>query len=77
MALPEHRAWAELAAVPVTSVFKIPDNMSYLDAAAITMNYTVAHILLFDVACLTPGKSLLVHSAGGGVVSTHVICTCS
>ncbi|XP_011313671.1 synaptic vesicle membrane protein VAT-1 homolog-like [Fopius arisanus] len=67
VALPEHKAWAELAAVPATSVFKIPDNMSYLDAAAITMNYTVAHILLFDVACLTPGKSLLVHSAGGGV----------
>lgn len=43
--------------------------MSYLDAAAITMNYTVAYILLFELAHLTPGKSLLLHSAGGGVVS--------
>lgn len=43
--------------------------MSYLDAAAITMNYTVAYMLLFELANLTPGKSLLLHSAGGGVVS--------
>lgn len=43
--------------------------MSYLDAAAITMNYTVAYILLFEMANITPGKSLLLHSAGGGVVS--------
>ncbi|KAK0175604.1 hypothetical protein PV327_009344 [Microctonus hyperodae] len=67
VALPDHKAWAELVAVPATAVFKLPDNMNYLEAAALTMNYTVAHILLFDVACLTPGKSMLVHSAGGGV----------
>jgi len=67
VALPDHKAWAELVAVPATSVFALPAGMSYLDAAAITMNYTVAYILLFDLACLTPGKSVLLHSAGGGV----------
>lgn len=69
VALPDHKAWAELVAVPATSVFALPPGMSYLDAAAITMNYTVAYILLFELAHLTPGKSLLLHSAGGGVVS--------
>lgn len=69
VALPDHKAWAELVAVPATSVFALPSGMSYLDAAAITMNYTVAYILLFELAHLTPGKSLLLHSAGGGVVS--------
>lgn len=69
IALPDHKAWAELVAVPATSVFALPSGMSYLDAAAITMNYTVAYILLFEIAHLTPGKSLLLHSAGGGVVS--------
>lgn len=68
VALPDHRAWAELVAVPASSVFALPSGMSYLDAAAITMNYTVAYILLFELACLTPGKSVLLHSAGGGVV---------
>ncbi|XP_043479653.1 synaptic vesicle membrane protein VAT-1 homolog-like isoform X1 [Leptopilina heterotoma] len=67
VALPDHKAWAELVAVPATSVFALPADMSYLDAAAITMNYTVAYILLFELANLTPGKSLLLHSAGGGV----------
>ncbi|XP_043286075.1 synaptic vesicle membrane protein VAT-1 homolog-like [Venturia canescens] len=67
VALPDHKAWSELVAVPATSVFALPEGMSYLDAAAITMNYTVAYILLFDLTCLTPGKSLLLHSAGGGV----------
>jgi len=69
VALPDHKAWAELVAVPATSVFALPPGMSYLDAAAIIMNYTVAYILLFELAHLTPGKSLLLHSAGGGVVS--------
>lgn len=70
VALPDHKAWAELVAVPATSVFALPPGMSYLDAAAITMNYTVAYILLFELANLAPGKSLLLHSAGGGVVSS-------
>ncbi|XP_032681827.1 synaptic vesicle membrane protein VAT-1 homolog-like [Odontomachus brunneus] len=67
VALPDHKAWAELVAVPATSVFALPPGMSYLDAAAIIMNYTVAYILLFELANLTPGKSLLLHSSGGGV----------
>lgn len=66
-ALPDHKAWAELVAVPATSVFALPPGMSYTDAVAITMNYTVAYILLFELANLTAGKSLLLHSAGGGV----------
>lgn len=68
MALPDHKAWAELVAVPKNSVFILPAEMSYLDAVAITMNYTVAYILLFELANLTPGKSVLLHSAAGGVV---------
>ncbi|CAD6206579.1 GSCOCG00010056001-RA-CDS [Cotesia congregata] len=67
VALPDYKGWAELVTVPETAVFKLPENMSYSDAAAITMNYVVAYIILFDLSCLTPGKSLLVHSAGGGV----------
>ncbi|XP_078051263.1 synaptic vesicle membrane protein VAT-1 homolog-like [Augochlora pura] len=67
VAFPDHKAWAELVAVPATSVFAVPPGMSYLDASAITMNYTVAYILLFKLANLAPGKSLLLHSAGGGV----------
>lgn len=67
VALPEYRAWAELVSVPAKYVFPIPDDLSYQDAAAITMNYIVAYILLFDLGGLSSGKSVLLHSAGGGV----------
>jgi hypothetical protein len=69
VALPEYRAWAELVTVPARYVYPIPDDLSYLDAAAIAMNYLAAYILLFELGGLAPGKSVLVHSAGGGVVS--------
>lgn len=67
VALPEYRAWAELVAVPAKYVYKLPKGLSYLDAATISMNYAVAYMLLFEVAGLTQGKSILVHSVGGGV----------
>ncbi|ERL92743.1 hypothetical protein D910_10052 [Dendroctonus ponderosae] len=68
VALPEYRAWAELVAVPSKYVYKLPKGLSYLDAVTITMNYTVAYILLFEIGALTQGKSVLVHSVGGGVL---------
>lgn len=58
-------------AVPTKYVYPIPDNMSFSDAAAVAINFVVAHILLFDLAAIRPGKSLLLHSAGGGVVSFY------
>ncbi|KAF5272413.1 hypothetical protein FQA39_LY07881 [Lamprigera yunnana] len=67
VALPEYRAWAELVAVPAKYVFKLPQGMSPQDAVAIIMNYIVAYILLFGLGGLSNGKSVLVHSAGGGV----------
>ncbi|XP_052130117.1 synaptic vesicle membrane protein VAT-1 homolog-like [Frankliniella occidentalis] len=67
VALPEYRAWAELVAVPAKYVYRLPADMSFLDASAIAINYAVAYMLLFDVGNLQPGKVLLVHSVGGGV----------
>lgn len=73
VALPEFRAWAELCAVPTKYVYKLPDEMSFQDAAAVTMNYLVAYIIVFELLSLRPGKSLMLHSAGGGVVSRNII----
>lgn len=70
VALPEYKAWAELVAVPTKFVYKIPDELSFQDAAAITMNYLVAYIIVFELLSIRPGKSLILHSAAGGVVST-------
>lgn len=76
VALPEFRAWAELCAVPTKYVYKIPDELSFQDAAAMAMNYLVAYIIVYDLLSLRAGNSVVLHSAGGGVVSisvTHII----
>ncbi|XP_011497887.1 PREDICTED: synaptic vesicle membrane protein VAT-1 homolog-like [Ceratosolen solmsi marchali] len=67
VALPDHKAWAEYVSVPAVSVYSLPAGMNYDEAVAITLNYTVGYILLFELANLRPGKSILLHSAGGGV----------
>lgn len=72
VALPEYRAWAELCAVPTKYVYKLSDDVSFQDAAAITMNYLVAYIIVNELLSLRPGKSLMLHSAGGGVVSRKI-----
>ena len=69
VALPEFRAWSELVTCPIKYVYPIPEEMTFQDAAATVMNYLVAYILLFDLISLRPGKSILLHSVGGGVVS--------
>uniref|UniRef100_T1IYY4 Enoyl reductase (ER) domain-containing protein n=1 Tax=Strigamia maritima TaxID=126957 RepID=T1IYY4_STRMM len=65
--LTESKAWAELVVIPTKYVYKLPVGMSFQDAAAITMNFVTAYILLFDIGGLQKGKSVLVHSAAGGV----------
>ncbi|RZF40616.1 hypothetical protein LSTR_LSTR007499 [Laodelphax striatellus] len=67
MALPEYGAWAELVAVPQQYVFTIPAELSFSEATAFMTSFVIAHILLFDLGGLAPGKSVLIDSAGGGV----------
>lgn len=74
VALPEFKAWAELVAVNAKYVYKIPDAMSFSEGAALTLSYAVAYALVFDLAAIKPGNSVLLHSAGGGVVSLHAHC---
>jgi len=66
-AISDMKAWAELVAVPAKHCYPLPDGVSYQDASALLVNYTVAHALLFDVASLREGQTVLIHSIGGGV----------
>lgn len=67
----DYNAWAEMVTLPSHYVYKMPDNMSYQDGAALCMNYLTAYIMLFDMANLRKGQSVFVHSVGGGVVSSR------
>lgn len=73
MAFVNYNAWAEVVCTPVEFVYKIPDDMSFSEAAAFPMNFVTAYTMLFEIANLREGMSVLVHSAGGGVVSLLLV----
>lgn len=39
------------------------------EAASVTLSYTVAYLLVHDLANIASGHTVLLHSAGGAVVS--------
>ncbi|KAJ0056218.1 hypothetical protein NL108_004513, partial [Boleophthalmus pectinirostris] len=67
MAFVNYNAWAEVVCTSVDFVYKMPDEMSFAEAAAFSLNYVAAYMMLFEVANLREGMSVLVHSAGGSV----------
>ncbi|TWW68046.1 Synaptic vesicle membrane protein VAT-1 -like protein-like [Takifugu flavidus] len=67
MAFVNCNAWAEVVCTPAEFVYKMPDEMTFAEAAAFSMNFVAAYMMLFEVANLREGMSVLVHSAGGGV----------
>ncbi|KAK0156542.1 Synaptic vesicle membrane protein VAT-1 [Merluccius polli] len=67
MVLSSSGLWQELVLVPADQTFIMPDAMSFQEGAALPVNYLTAHMMLFQMANLRPGKSVLVHMAAGGV----------
>ena len=58
---------AELVAIPSAQVRKIRDELSFDEAAALPVNALTAYHMLFWVAPLQPGMTVLLHMAAGGV----------
>ena len=56
-----------------TSVQKIGDNMSFIDAATIPVIYCTAYYSLFDLGRLTKDETVLIHAAAGGVGQAAII----
>ncbi|KAK3946253.1 reducing type I polyketide synthase [Diplogelasinospora grovesii] len=65
--------WANHPRVHWTSVAKIPDGMSFEDAATIPMAYVTAYHSLHNLANLGKGEKVLIHSAAGGVGQAAVM----
>ncbi|AWP17745.1 Synaptic vesicle membrane protein VAT-1 -like [Scophthalmus maximus] len=57
----------EVVVVPADRTFPMPEQMSFEEGAAIPINYLTAYMMLFEMANVRPGKSVLVHMAAGGV----------
>jgi len=59
--------YAELCLAPSTHVYRIPDSMSFEDAATFPTCYLTAWHALFEVGKLQPGETVMIHAAGSGV----------
>uniref|UniRef100_A0A8C6L3A8 Vesicle amine transport 1 n=1 Tax=Nothobranchius furzeri TaxID=105023 RepID=A0A8C6L3A8_NOTFU len=59
--------WQELVVVLAKRTYPMPDEMSFEEAAALPINYMTAYMMLFEMANLRPGKSVLIHMAAGPV----------
>lgn len=57
--------WQEVVVVSADRTFLMPEEMSFEEGAALTINYMTAYMMLFEMANLRPGKSVLIHMAAG------------
>jgi len=60
-------SYAEYAAVPATRLVKIPDDLTFEDAAAAMLQGMTAHYLVNSSYKLQSGETALIHAAAGGV----------
>jgi NADPH:quinone reductase len=60
-------AQAEYAVVPGSALVAVPDNLNWVEAAAVPEAFITAHDALFTQGALRPGECVLVHAAGSGV----------
>ncbi len=62
-----HGGFAEQLAAPEATMRPMPDEMSFVEASAISTTYGTSYYALKQRAGLKPGETLLVTGAGGGV----------
>jgi putative NAD(P)H quinone oxidoreductase, PIG3 family len=67
MAVVTGGGYAELAVVPVGMVMRIPDSLSFEEAAAIPEAFLTAFLNLFTLGRLQAGETVLIHAGASGV----------
>jgi tumor protein p53-inducible protein 3 len=72
MALLPGGGYAERVAIPSRMAIQIPDDLDFVQAAAIPEAFLTAREALFTLARLEPRQHVLVHAAAGGVGSAAV-----
>ena len=72
MAMPGHGGMAEEVIAPASLVFRIPDSMTFEQAAGFAVTYGTVYYALVNRGRLQSGEVLMVHGAAGGVGSNAV-----
>ncbi|HEX2173603.1 MAG TPA: quinone oxidoreductase [Dehalococcoidia bacterium] len=70
--LPRGGGYAEYVTAPAASLLPVPDELELETAAAIPVQGLTAHHVLSLCGRLSPGESVLVHAAAGGVGSLAI-----
>ena len=60
-------SYAEFTAVPEQKLVKVPEEISFTDAAAVMLQGMTAHYLLKSTYPITKDSKILIHAAAGGV----------
>src|ERR1700736_2423456 len=65
--LPMLGGFAEMAVAQVDMTFALPEQVSFIQGAALPLNYLTAYFALIERGGMTPGESVLVQGAAGGL----------
>ncbi|MGM0896252.1 MAG: quinone oxidoreductase family protein [Bacillota bacterium] len=71
-AFPASGSYAEYVAASDQLVYKIPDAVSFEEAAAALTVGITAYNVLHEIARIQPGESVLIHAAAGGIGTTAI-----
>lgn len=66
-AMPRFGGYTDTLAIAAEQVFRMPEKMSFEEAAALPVVYLTAHHMMLFTGRLRPGMRVLIHSAAGGV----------
>ena len=69
---PHHKSYAEYVPVGQSLLAKIPDNVTYEQAAASALGAQAAYQAIYDALQLKPNESILIHGGAGSVGFTAI-----
>jgi tumor protein p53-inducible protein 3 len=75
MAVVTGGAYAERAVVPVGMAMRIPDKLSFEQAAAIPEAFLTAYLNLFTLGYLKSGETVLIHAGASGIGTAAIQLT--
>jgi NADPH:quinone reductase-like Zn-dependent oxidoreductase len=65
--MPHFGGYTDCLVVPADQVFRMPEKMTFDEAAALPVVYLTAYNMMLFTGHLRPGSTVLIHSAAGGV----------
>lgn len=66
-AMPKFGGYTDTLVLPRAQVFKMPERMTFEEAAALPVVYLTAYNMMLFTGTLRQGSTVLIHSAAGGV----------